>query len=194
MGEPLAFLYVVVSSGGHWITSSGSHQLFLWPQQTLQWCLFFSYTAGPTSASLAAGAKSQEPAGVGPKLIIVSIDFPFPIPPLSLCWGALSHRRLCSGLQRRWDFRKIEHTKTCDKLQWQGCDGRLWWSEIKSPTKQYCFILCLWGPLLGLDWERKSEEESKKDALTQSKGYFFPHSSDLLSSIKLQYNTYLEMW
>ena len=77
---------------------------------------FFSYTAGPTSASLAAGAKSQESGGMGPKLITVSIDFPLPILPLSLCWGALSQRRrLCSGLQRGWNFRKIEHTKKCDQ-------------------------------------------------------------------------------
>lgn len=120
---------------------------------------FFSDTAGPTSACLAAGAESQKSRGVGPKLITVSIGFPFPIPPLSLCWGALSQRRLCSGRQKRWNFRKIERTKKCDKLPWQDWDGRLWWSEIKSPAKQYFFILCLWGPLLSLDWERKSEEE-----------------------------------
>lgn len=54
----------------------------------------------------------------GAKLITVPIDFPFSSPPLSLCWGALSHRRrLCSRLQRRWGFTQIERTKNCDKLQ-----------------------------------------------------------------------------
>jgi hypothetical protein len=79
---------------------------------------FFSYTAGLTSASLAAEAESQEAEGVGPRLITMSIDFLFPILPLSLCQGALSQRRrLCSGMRRRWDFSKIEHTKNCDQLQ-----------------------------------------------------------------------------
>ena len=98
------------------MTSPSGHQLFLWPQQTLG---FFSPdTEGPTSASLAARMESQASGGVGPKLITVSIDSALPIPPLSLCRGALSQgRRLCGGLQRRWDFTKIERTKKCDKLQ-----------------------------------------------------------------------------
>jgi hypothetical protein len=78
-------------------------------------------------------------------------------------------------MRRRWDFSKIEHTKNCDQLQWQGLDGPLWWSEIKSPTKQYCFIQCVWGPLLGLDWERKSEEEGRKMHLHSQKDTYFFH-------------------
>lgn len=46
------------------------------------------------------GPNPRRQEGVGPKLITVSIDFSFPIPPLSLCRRALSHRRsLCSGLR-----------------------------------------------------------------------------------------------
>lgn len=112
----VASLQVVVSSGGCWITSPSGHQLFLWPQQTWRWCLFFLHSR-PHYAALAAAAEAQESRRVGPKLITMSIDFPFPIPPPPLCRGALSQRRrLCSGPQRRWDFRKIEHTKKCDKL------------------------------------------------------------------------------
>lgn len=39
---------------------------------------------------------------------------------------------------------------------------------------------------------RKSEEEGKNDTLTKSGGYFFPHSSDLLSSTKQPYNMELD--
>lgn len=116
-GGPLAFLYVVVPSGRHWITLPSGHQLFLWPQQTWWGCHFFPTQQAPLAPLWLLGRNPRSQGGVGPKLITVSIDFPFPIPPLSLCWGALSwRRRLCSGRQKRWNFRKIERTKKCDKL------------------------------------------------------------------------------
>lgn len=55
---------------------------------------FFSPTQQAPPAPLwLLGPNPRRPEGVGPKLITVSIDFSFPIPPLSLCRRALSHRR-----------------------------------------------------------------------------------------------------
>jgi hypothetical protein len=60
---------------------------------------FFPTQQAPLAPLWLMGPNPRRQEGVGPKLITVSIDFSFSIPPLSLCWRALSRRRsLCSGL------------------------------------------------------------------------------------------------
>lgn len=91
------------------------------------------------------GPNPRRQEGVGPKLITVSIDFSFPIPTsFIMSKSFVSQKEPMQWAARRQDLSKIEHTKKCDQLQWQGCGGRLWWSEIKSPTRQYP-LFCVYG-------------------------------------------------
>lgn len=72
----------------------------------------------------------------------------WPISPL--LWSCLFHYSVmyymavgysAQEMKLQW---AIMHTKKCDKLQWQGCVSSLWYSEMKSWTREHRQLCAMW--------------------------------------------------